>query len=55
VSGGRSGESKMRSKGGGGGRPSSFYRGRMVGCLLIDWAGWEAAHLVIGLGGRQGL
>jgi hypothetical protein len=23
------------------------------GCLLIDWVGWEAAHLLIGVVGRQ--
>ena len=32
-----------------------FIEGWWVGCLLIDWVGWEAAHLLIGLGGRQGL
>jgi hypothetical protein len=45
----------MRAKGGGGGRPRGFYRGRGVGCLLCDWLRWVAAHLFIRLGGRQGL
>jgi hypothetical protein len=46
---------KNEAKGGGGGRPSSLNRGRMVAASFFDWLWWVAAHLVIGLGGRHGL
>ena len=45
----------MRSKGEEVAGQALFIEGWWVGCLLIDWVGWEAAHLLIGLGGRQGL
>jgi hypothetical protein len=33
----------------------SFIEGDGVGCLLFDWLGGVAAHLLIGVVGRQGL
>jgi hypothetical protein len=32
-----------------------IYRGRGVAASLFDWPRWVAAHLVIGVVGRQGL
>jgi hypothetical protein len=55
VSGGRSGESKMRAKGGGVAGQVSFIEGESGGSPSLDWPRWVAAHLVIGLGGRQSL
>ena len=45
----------MRAKGEGGGRPSSLYRGRGVAASFFDWPRWVAAHLIVGVVGRQGL
>jgi hypothetical protein len=33
----------------------SFIEGESGGCLLFDWLGWVAAHLIVGVVGRQGL
>jgi hypothetical protein len=32
-----------------------LYRGRMGGCLHFDWLRWVAAHLIVGVVGRQSL
>jgi hypothetical protein len=50
-----SGEKKNESKRSGGGRLGSFYRGRGVAASFFDWPRMVAAHLLIGLGGRQDL
>ena len=46
---------RNEAKGRGGGRLGGIYRGRGVGATFFDWPRWVAAHLIVGVVGRQGL
>jgi hypothetical protein len=46
---------RNEAKGSGGGRLGGIYRGRGVAASLFDWPRCVAAHLIVGVVGRQGL
>jgi hypothetical protein len=44
---------KMRARGVEVAGQGPFIEGEGVGCLLFDWLGWVAAHLIVGVVERQ--